>query len=150
MITVGKLSGRKTPPSKTNMMYYQIWKITIHLQCKFLQERIMTTRTRTQTQRDSFQHPVLQAELDDSNTSPSPPFIVIQNLETICGLTKQWVKTVGQTTMPHVTHLSFVTPRIAFSSIIFPSILDPYKIHIMSCLHSKNIPSTLYQRLDTF
>ena len=131
-------------------MYSQIKKITIHLQCKFLQECITITRTWTRTQRDSFQHPVLQTELDDSNTSPSLHFIVIYNLETICGLTKPWAKTMGEKTMPHVTHLSFVTPRISFSSIILSSSLDPHKSHIMSCLYSKNSPPILYQGQHTF
>lgn len=53
-------------------------------------------------------------------------------------------KTMGKTTMPHVTHLSFVTPRIVFFPIILSSSLDPHKSHIMSCLYSKNSPSILF------
>ena len=36
------------------------------------------------------------------------------------------------------------------NTIILSSSLDPHKSHIMSCLHSKNSPSTLFLRLDTF
>jgi hypothetical protein len=55
----------------------------------------------------------LQIELDDSNTFLALLFIVIFNLETIFGLTKPWAKIMGKTTMAHITHLSFVTLRIA-------------------------------------
>ena len=43
----------------------------------------------------------------------SPSFIVIYNLETICCLPKPCTKIMGKKAMPHSTHLSFVTLRIA-------------------------------------
>ena len=48
---------------------------------------------------------IFKNKLDDSNTSPSPSFIVIFQLETICAFTKSLAKTMGKTTMPHVTYL---------------------------------------------
>ena len=150
MITVGNPFQEKNPTLQTRTIYSQILKITIHLQCKFLQEHVTITQTQTWTQRDSFEHLVLRTPLNYSNTSPSPHFIVIYNLKIIFGLTKPWAKTMGKTTMPHVIHLSFVTPKIAISSIIVSSSLDPHKIHILSCLYSKNSHPIFYQGQDTF
>ena len=109
MITVRKLFSKKIPTLQTPHIVFSTKKDynTLAMQVfigehhhnsnskRLLLEPNLANRTRW------FKH------------FPGPAIIVIFNLETICGLTKPWAKIMWKTTMPRITHLSFVTLRIA-------------------------------------
>ena len=130
-------SGRKTPPSKTCTMYYKTKMITIHLQCKFLQECITTTPT----WRDFFQHqPCRLNSIAQHLPKPSfysdfttqKPLVVLQNH--------------GQNN--HATCYPFLIStfpirknnqdKIVIPSTIWSLSLDPHKSHKMSHQGSRN------------